>query len=172
MMILLKCSSFLKGLCLKVTVGLLINSLFSGYLSGSRSENLQRNLQAREVTTVGESSTAEDSPSRGHQTSRGISQQGNHPTEDIVPAEKRLRSIRTQFVNRVSEPNLDKLLDKLLEFEVINDEEMQLASTKTGANKAREVIDTVRRKGTEASSRFIVALREVDPNLSRLLNLS
>ncbi|XP_053193385.1 NACHT, LRR and PYD domains-containing protein 1 homolog [Scomber japonicus] len=141
-------------------------------LRGSRSENLQRNLQARDITTVGESSTAEDSPSRGHQTSREISQQGNHPAEDIVPAEERLRSIRTQFVNRVSEPNLDKLLDKLLEFGVINDDEMQLASTKTGANKAREVIDTVRRKGTEASSRFIVALREVDPNLSRLLNLS
>ncbi|XP_053183664.1 uncharacterized protein LOC128366928 [Scomber japonicus] len=140
-------------------------------LTGSRSENLQRNLQARDVATVGESSTAEESPSRGHQPSRGISQQGNHPAEDVIPAEERLRSIRTQFVTRVSEPNLDKLLDKLLEFGVINDDEMQLASTKTAANKAREVIDMVRRKGTEASSRFIIALREVDPNLSILLNL-
>ncbi|XP_062292804.1 NACHT, LRR and PYD domains-containing protein 1b allele 5-like [Scomber scombrus] len=135
-------------------------------LTGSKSENLERNLQARDIATVGESSTAEDSPSRG------ISQQGNHPAEDIIPAEERLRSIRTEFVTRVSEPNLDKLLDKLLEFGVLNDDEMQLASTKTGANKARDVIDMVRRKGTEASSRFIAALRVVDPNLSRQLNLS
>ncbi|CAK6984676.1 uncharacterized protein LOC128366930 [Scomber scombrus] len=127
--------------------------------------------------TVGESSTAQESPSRGNHPSRGISQQGtdsqqrNHPAEDIVPAEKLLR-VRTQFISRVSEANLNLLLDKLLEFGVINDGEMESARTETRVNRARKVIDMVRRKGSEASSDFIVALLEVDPNLSRLLNLS
>ncbi|XP_062277998.1 NACHT, LRR and PYD domains-containing protein 2-like isoform X1 [Scomber scombrus] len=139
--------------------------------------NWEVKLTGPRSATVGESSTAQESPSRGNQPSRGISQQGtdsqqrNHPAEDIVPAEK-LLLVRTQFVSRVSEANLNLLLDKLLEFGVINDGEMESARTETRADKARKVIDMVRRKGSEASSDFIVALREVDPNLSRLLNLS
>ncbi|CAK6983873.1 uncharacterized protein LOC128366930, partial [Scomber scombrus] len=95
------------------------------------------------------------------------------PTSEnvFVPAEKLLLA-REQFVSRVSEANLNLLLDKLLGFGVINDGEMESARTETRANKAREVIDMVRRKGSEASSCFIVALRVVDPILSRLLNLS
>ncbi|CAK6983554.1 uncharacterized protein LOC128366930 [Scomber scombrus] len=96
---------------------------------------------------------------------------GNLPAGDINPADK-LQLVRTQFVNRVSEPNLNQLLDKLLEFRFINDEEMESPTTETRANKARKVIDMVRRKGTEASSFFIFTLRVVDPNLSRELNLS
>ncbi|XP_053183729.1 protein NLRC3-like [Scomber japonicus] len=90
----------------------------------------------------------------------------------FVPAEERLRKVREQFVSRVSEPNLDQLLDKLLGFGVINDGEMESARTGTRVDKARKVIDMVRRKGSEASSDFIVALCEVDPNLSTQLNLS
>ncbi|KAL7373818.1 hypothetical protein ABVT39_014933 [Epinephelus coioides] len=89
--------------------------------------------------------------------------------EDNVPADKRLFSVRAEFVSRVSEPNLNKLLDKLLEHHVINDEEMQSARTKVRADKARHVIDTVRNKGTEASSVLIAALCEVDSHLSRVL---
>ncbi|XP_067456433.1 NACHT, LRR and PYD domains-containing protein 12-like isoform X2 [Thunnus thynnus] len=96
----------------------------------------------------------------------------NLPAGDSIPAEERLRLVRTQFVSSVSEPNLDRLLDKLLECGIINDDEMQSARTQTGANKAREVIDMIRKKGTEASSVFIVALHRVDRNLSRLLKLS
>ncbi|GLD71343.1 NACHT, LRR and PYD domains-containing protein 1b allele 2-like protein [Lates japonicus] len=93
------------------------------------------------------------------------------PVEDNLPAEDRLLLARSQFINRVSEPVLDRLLDKLLERGVVNDDEMQSAGAKTGANKARDVIDTVRRKGTEASSVLISALCEVDPYLSRVLTL-
>ncbi|XP_053183734.1 NACHT, LRR and PYD domains-containing protein 1a-like [Scomber japonicus] len=147
-------------------------------LTGPRSGNPQRTIPAGHTATVGESSTAEESPSRGNQPSRRISQQGTdskqriQPAEDIVPAEERLKEARTQFVSRVSEPNLDQLLDKLLEFGVINDGEMESARTETRADKARKVIDMVRRKGSDASSFFIVALRVVDPHLSRLLKLS
>ncbi|XP_053183661.1 uncharacterized protein LOC128366925 [Scomber japonicus] len=124
----------------------------------------QRNLSA------GGTNPAEESPSRGHQPSTGISQQGNHPAEDVIPAEERLRSIRTQFVTRVPEPNLDKLLNKLLEFGVINDDEMQLASTKTGANKAREVIDMVRKRELKpAHALSLPSVRKLPLNLELTL---
>uniref|UniRef100_A0A3B4WTB0 CARD domain-containing protein n=1 Tax=Seriola lalandi dorsalis TaxID=1841481 RepID=A0A3B4WTB0_SERLL len=83
----------------------------------------------------------------------------------------RLLLVRTQFINRVSEAVLNQLLDKLLERGVVTDDEMQSARTKTRAEKARDVIDTVRRKGTEASSVLIAALYEVDQCLSRVLTL-
>uniref|UniRef100_A0A3B4UU69 CARD domain-containing protein n=1 Tax=Seriola dumerili TaxID=41447 RepID=A0A3B4UU69_SERDU len=83
----------------------------------------------------------------------------------------RLLLVRTKFINRVSEAVLNQLLDKLLERGVVNDDEMQSARTKIRAEKARDVIDTVRRKGTEASSVLIAALCEVDPCLSRVLTL-
>ncbi|XP_078027437.1 uncharacterized protein LOC117266052 isoform X2 [Epinephelus lanceolatus] len=92
--------------------------------------------------------------------------------EDSVPADEKLFSVRTQFLNRVSEPVLNQLLDKLLQYRVINDAEVQSARIKTRADKARDVIDTAIRKGAEACSVLIAALREVDPCLSRVLNFS
>ena len=78
--------------------------------------------------------------------------------------------VRRQFVERVSDPVLNQLLDQLLERSVITDGEMQ--SVRTGrADKARDVMDTVRRKGRAASSVLISALCEVDPVLSRELRL-
>ncbi|KAK9514422.1 hypothetical protein VZT92_027890 [Zoarces viviparus] len=97
---------------------------------------------------------------------------GRVPAQDRVPAEQMLLSVRTQFVNRVSDSVLNQLLDKLLEHRVITDAEMQTTRTKHGADKARDVIDTVRRKGSEACSVLIAALREVDEWLYTALNLS
>ncbi|GAA6236312.1 NACHT, LRR and PYD domains-containing protein 12-like, partial [Lates japonicus] len=102
--------------------------------------------------------------------------QSSVPAEDSVSpedftAEEKLRSVRKEFINRVSEAVLNQLLDKLLELGVVNDEEMQAVRTKTRADKARDVIDTVRRKGAEAGSVLISALCEVDPCLSRELTL-
>ncbi|KAK9535983.1 hypothetical protein VZT92_005808 [Zoarces viviparus] len=89
-----------------------------------------------------------------------------------VPAEQKLLSVRTQFINRVSDSDLNQLLDKLLEHRVITDTEMESTRTKHGADKARDVIDTVRRKGSEACSVLIAALREVDEWLYTALNFS
>ncbi|XP_028455936.1 E3 ubiquitin-protein ligase TRIM39-like isoform X2 [Perca flavescens] len=88
------------------------------------------------------------------------------------PAEDRLWRVRPEFVKRVSDPVLNQLLDKLLERGVITDGEMQSARTQRGrADKARDVMDTVRRKGRAASSVLIAALCELDPVLSRELRL-
>ncbi|XP_056246452.1 NACHT, LRR and PYD domains-containing protein 12-like isoform X2 [Seriola aureovittata] len=88
-----------------------------------------------------------------------------------VPAEEMLMSVRTQFISRVSEPVLRKLLDKLLERGVITDDEMESAATLNRPDKARVVIDMVRRKGSQASSALIAALYEEDSCLSAELHL-
>lgn len=96
----------------------------------------------------------------------------NVPDESGVPADERLLTVRSQFIDRVSEPVLKKLLDKLLEQHIINDQEMEsVRSQQSKADKARDVIDTVRRKGSTASSLLIDALCEADPCLFTELNL-
>uniref|UniRef100_A0A3B4XMD1 NACHT, LRR and PYD domains-containing protein 1a-like n=1 Tax=Seriola lalandi dorsalis TaxID=1841481 RepID=A0A3B4XMD1_SERLL len=90
-----------------------------------------------------------------------------------VSAEEKLKSVRTQFIDRVSGPVLRELLDKLLDCEVLTGGEMESAAATTGrAEKAREVIDMVRRKGPAASSALIDVLCEVDPYLSSQLDLT
>ncbi|KAM3614376.1 uncharacterized protein V6R79_013267 [Siganus canaliculatus] len=103
---------------------------------------------------------------------RHVPAQVRSPAEDLVSAEERLLSVRTEFIARVSDSNLKQILDRLLERRIVNDEEYESARALTGADKARTVIDTVRRKGNSASSVLISALCEVDPYLSRELNLS
>uniref|UniRef100_A0A7N8X2X9 CARD domain-containing protein n=1 Tax=Mastacembelus armatus TaxID=205130 RepID=A0A7N8X2X9_9TELE len=82
-----------------------------------------------------------------------------------------LSSVRTQFVQKVSEPVLNQLLDFLLQQDVINQGEMESARAETRADRARAVIDMVRGKGTEASSVLIDRLCQLDRHLSRTLNL-
>ncbi|XP_019134321.1 caspase recruitment domain-containing protein 8 [Larimichthys crocea] len=94
------------------------------------------------------------------------------PAEVTVPADQRLFSVRTEFIDRVSGPVLNQLLDKLLARGIINDHETESVRGKVRADKARDLIDTVRNKGAEGSSVLIAALCEVDPCLSRELNLS
>ncbi|XP_049420506.1 uncharacterized protein LOC125881477 isoform X4 [Epinephelus fuscoguttatus] len=125
------------------------------YLNGPREAVTQRNVPAED------SVLAEDN----------VPAERNVPAEDRIPAENRPLD-RTEFVNRVSDPTLNQLLDKLLECHVISDDEMQSVRPKSRVEKARDLIDMVRRKGSEASSRLTAAVHEVDPYLSRELKLS
>uniref|UniRef100_A0A673AT92 CARD domain-containing protein n=1 Tax=Sphaeramia orbicularis TaxID=375764 RepID=A0A673AT92_9TELE len=82
-------------------------------------------------------------------------------------------SLTFGFIHGVSEPNLKSLLDKLLEKGVVSDAEMdEVKGMQTRADKARFVIDTVRRKGKKASSEMIEFLRELDPYLCDDLDLN
>ncbi|XP_074549542.1 uncharacterized protein LOC141807425 [Halichoeres trimaculatus] len=82
------------------------------------------------------------------------------------PPNLRLLWIRRWFINEVSEPVLKSLLDKLLEKMVMTDSEVKSADQiKYREDKARFVIDRVRRKGEAASSEMIEALWELDPVL-------
>ncbi|KAK2859753.1 hypothetical protein Q5P01_004373 [Channa striata] len=90
----------------------------------------------------------------------------------IAKARERLKSLRTRFIDSMSDPVLHKLLDKLLEQDIINDDERESIDAKPNrGEKARQVIDTVRKKGSRASSVLLEALRETDPRLSEELQL-
>ncbi|XP_073344217.1 LOW QUALITY PROTEIN: NACHT, LRR and PYD domains-containing protein 1-like [Pagrus major] len=91
-----------------------------------------------------------------------------------VPTEEELDLIRPEFVKRVSEPVLNRLLDKLLCRRIISDEAMQnfRRQDRVPADRARDVFDAVRGKGHEAISVLIAALCEEDHLLYRQLNLS
>ncbi|XP_035846732.1 uncharacterized protein LOC116054979 isoform X3 [Sander lucioperca] len=108
----------------------------------------------------------------------GATQQRNVPAEDSVqtedsdPADEKLLNVRAEFIERVSDPVLNQLLDKLLERGFINDEEMQSVTTKKSkADKARHLIDMVRKKGPKASSLLINTLCKVDKPVSEVLKL-
>ncbi|XP_072240164.1 NACHT, LRR and PYD domains-containing protein 3-like [Leuresthes tenuis] len=85
--------------------------------------------------------------------------------EKSTSADEKLRIIRPQFINQVSRPVLDKLLDVLQHCRVITDAEAEDAKEKPRADKARDLIDTVRKKGAEASSKMIAAFADDDPYL-------
>ncbi|CAJ1053849.1 NACHT%2C LRR and PYD domains-containing protein 12-like isoform X1 [Xyrichtys novacula] len=87
-------------------------------------------------------------------------------------AVEELQRVRTQFINRMSDSGLNKLLDELLHFQVLNDTEDEAARVKPRADKARIVIDMVRKKGTEASQKMIDILSSSDPFLCSELSLT
>ncbi|XP_053198794.1 NACHT, LRR and PYD domains-containing protein 1b allele 3-like [Scomber japonicus] len=86
-----------------------------------------------------------------------------------LPSTERLMDIRTGFINGISGPVLQSLLDKLFEKKVITEPERE--SGNDMQNNARFVIDTVRKKGEAASSEMIELLCEIDPFLCKHLGL-
>lgn len=101
--------------------------------------------------------------SSGTNRSCGSTRQSHRPDE-------RLAETRVSFIDGVSGPVLQGLLDKLLERKVLSDSEREAAEAERNRrDKARFVIDTVRRKGDAASSEMIRYLCELDPFLSEHL---
>ncbi|XP_071392742.1 caspase recruitment domain-containing protein 8-like [Centroberyx affinis] len=83
-----------------------------------------------------------------------------------LPSNERLFYIRSSFIDGISGPVLKSLLDKLFEKTVITDSERESADEmQMKSDKARFVIDAVRKKGEAASSEMIAILCEVDPFL-------
>ncbi|XP_065326036.1 uncharacterized protein LOC135932533 [Pelmatolapia mariae] len=101
-----------------------------------------------------------------------VQSRDNQPRLQSLPADKRLFSVRIQFVEKVSDSTLNQLLDRLLQEEIITMEEMEAARIKPRAERARDVIDVVRNKGERASSFLIDALCELDKHLFGSLGLS
>ncbi|XP_039982923.1 NACHT, LRR and PYD domains-containing protein 12-like isoform X14 [Xiphias gladius] len=94
------------------------------------------------------------------------------PCPQSLSPVRTLSAVRTVFVDRVSAPVLNQLLDRLLQEGFINDEEMESVSAQTKANGARALIDMVRRKGKLASSFLMDQIRKMDRHLSKTLFLS
>ncbi|XP_034148415.1 GTPase IMAP family member 8 isoform X2 [Esox lucius] len=98
-------------------------------------------------------------------------EQTRTPPQDS--ADKLLRSVRKVFVDRVSKPVVDNLLDVLLQEKVINTNEMEtVKEMSVRAEKARAIIDMVLNKGPAACSKMKASLVELDPYLSRTLEFS
>ncbi|XP_039473380.1 uncharacterized protein LOC120441922 [Oreochromis aureus] len=90
----------------------------------------------------------------------------------ILSSNKKLLKVRSLFIDKISEPVLNSLLDKLLEKNVITDAEREAADAKKKRRKiACFVFDTVRRKGEDAILEMIESLCELDSFLCRNLGL-
>ncbi|XP_059183396.1 NACHT, LRR and PYD domains-containing protein 1b allele 2-like [Centropristis striata] len=94
------------------------------------------------------------------------------PSALNLPPTERLLEIRSRFIDGISGPVLKSLLDKLLEKKVMADSERESADVmQNKRDKARFVVDTVRKKGEAASSEMIEFLCEADPFLCEHLGL-
>ncbi|XP_061575437.1 caspase-1-like isoform X3 [Cololabis saira] len=89
-------------------------------------------------------------------------------------ADGKLQSVRLLFVEKVSKEMIHQLLDSLLEDGVLNDGEKDsiIEENNTKNNKARALIDAVRRKGDESSRKMIAHIQKKDPTLYSELGLS
>ncbi|XP_031418827.1 uncharacterized protein LOC105904240 [Clupea harengus] len=96
------------------------------------------------------------------------------PAASPQDADKLLGDIRGRFVEKASLPLIKQLLDGLQQERVLNSEEAEavLEEQAARADRARCLIDMVRKKGRRASEKMITLLRERDPNLGMTLGLA
>ncbi|XP_068567787.1 caspase a-like isoform X2 [Cebidichthys violaceus] len=89
-------------------------------------------------------------------------------------AGKELANVRRKFVETADKELINQLLDDLLEDGVLNEgqKDSVLEENSSTANKARSLIDMVRKKGDEASRKMIAHLQSRDPSLYSELGLS
>ncbi|XP_072235434.1 NLR family CARD domain-containing protein 3-like isoform X4 [Leuresthes tenuis] len=99
----------------------------------------------------------------------------NPPTQAAPPPspESELNRIRMEFVTRVPAELLKQLLDALLADGVFSDLEKEaiIEENQSRADKARRLIDDVRRKGEEACRKLMEHLQKLDLTLSSQLRL-
>lgn len=85
-----------------------------------------------------------------------------------------LARVRSKFVSNVGKEVINQLLDDLLEDNVLNEGEKDsvLEENNSRADKARSLIDSVKKKGDPASNKMITHLYNRDPTLFINLNLT
>ena len=83
-----------------------------------------------------------------------------------------LLTARYEFVQRVPERAINRMVDLMLGERIINDQEMDMISgVKDREERARQFIDIVRKKGDGPSLRLITVLRAEYPSLHHELGL-
>ncbi|XP_047433205.1 uncharacterized protein LOC125001606 [Mugil cephalus] len=96
-------------------------------------------------------------------------------SSSLVTSDRRgpqqLKSVRAEFINRVSDPVLKNLLNELLQTKVINSSELEEMQALSREDKAGKLIDTVMNKGSDACKVMIDAFRKIDPFVFQTLNL-
>uniref|UniRef100_UPI000D2F4B0F caspase-1 n=1 Tax=Maylandia zebra TaxID=106582 RepID=UPI000D2F4B0F len=95
------------------------------------------------------------------------------PAKAALSAEEELARVRSAFVWRVTTEILTQLLEALVCDTVLNELEKEsiLEKNLARADKARSLIDTVRKKGDKACKITIKHLQIKDPSLSSQLRL-
>ncbi|XP_049432360.1 uncharacterized protein LOC125888799 isoform X2 [Epinephelus fuscoguttatus] len=90
-----------------------------------------------------------------------------------VPVMSEFARLRRKLVGRVSGELINQLLDGLLEDGVLNDGEKDsiLQENSNDADRARRLIDMIRKKGREASRKLLTHLQNRDPMLCAELGL-
>ncbi|XP_038550295.1 caspase-1-like isoform X2 [Micropterus salmoides] len=85
-----------------------------------------------------------------------------------------LHRVRKKFVDKASKELINQLLDDILEDGIVNngEKDSMIAEKTSRADKARCLIDTVKKKGNEASRKLIAHLQSRDPTLYNELGLS
>lgn len=93
---------------------------------------------------------------------------------NFVPFPDELARVRPTFVEKVSTQMINQLLDDILLDGIINDMEKESITEENTirSDKARRLIDAVRRKGERASRSLIAHIQSRDPELSAVLALS
>ena len=86
-------------------------------------------------------------------------------------AEQKLLNVRVKFIYNISQSTLKVVQDKLLQMKVLTSAEYQAVEFTQHTDKARDVIDTVTKKGGEACSKMIQILCETDQSLSKTIGL-
>ncbi|XP_058489622.1 caspase a isoform X2 [Solea solea] len=85
-----------------------------------------------------------------------------------------LAKVRSKFVEKASKELINQLLDLLLEDRILNDGEKDsiIEENNSRANRARCLIDTVKKKGDIPSQKMIAHIQTKDPTLYCELGLS
>ncbi|XP_015258738.1 PREDICTED: caspase recruitment domain-containing protein 8-like [Cyprinodon variegatus] len=85
---------------------------------------------------------------------------------------EQLKNIRTKIIEGITNANLQKLLDRLFDVNVLTYDDKEFIRTERATSeKNRALVDTVMNKGDQASSEMIHLLCGIDPCLSRELGL-
>ncbi|XP_038838433.1 NACHT, LRR and PYD domains-containing protein 1 homolog [Salvelinus namaycush] len=141
-------------------------------IMGNTGVDIEMELIGDDERTVWKSVVSKDVYSKDYHPTGAVSGAGR-PAESSLTGPPELRSVRREFAKRVSGPVLNGLLDGLLQHTVINQEEMESVKViAERAEKARDIIDMVLRKGTESCSRMINLLGELDPYLCSQLQIN
>ncbi|KAM3593933.1 uncharacterized protein V6R79_025994 [Siganus canaliculatus] len=98
---------------------------------------------------------------------------GVNKSFDQSPSSQRLLDIQYNFIYKTSPANVQTLADMLLDKKVLSESEKdEMSKHQSNTDRARYVIDVVRKKGDAASLEMIESLDELDPCLSQSLGLS
>ncbi|XP_055767209.1 uncharacterized protein LOC129842605 [Salvelinus fontinalis] len=141
---------------------------------GNTGVDIEMELIGDDERTVWKSVVSKDVYSKDSHPTRAVLGAGGPAESSLTGSpEHQLSSVRTKFVNQVSKAVLNGLLDGLLQHTVINQEEMESVKViAERAEKARDIIDMVLRKGTESCSRMINLLGELDHCLCSQLQIN